>query len=787
MVTNTLPTLTKDGTPPKCRLGGAGDVFFVADLLRQDDWRRDVKRATVYKCYKRLPPTDYSQLAAKQIFNTSNVPWGMMTYRVNEQKSGYIDMVTDRSNAARINTKFGNAKERIEWSNFISNAWDMALWEWRSYFYNTDQTLEEMLLFGKGIELREEKACWYTRSYHNSQILVPDGIRANLDNLEEFAIKDRFKPVEFWNKFKNSKDNPNSPWNYDACVDALRWGIQYLDYRNLSNEDFLRRVTQGQINLTRFYNRFIDVFTVYVKEYDGSITKCMVLRDGYSQIAMAQKIKTEDEYLNKAGFLFCQQKYEPAETGFDDIIYPFHGAAGSGKWHDITGYAEDIFPQCRQYDITQNKIVDAINFQTMVILKGGSADQSKKLAQMEWGRYMTLPQDVDFVQNRIEVPIRDSQAALQSIMGDMDRGMANYNMVQKQGNMTARQSELDFAQMGKLDGTQLRRYNLCQTNWQKGMFFKFITTKSGHKGYKSFQVFKEYLKLNKVPDEAWKPENIESVESNFLTVTGANKVIALEKVVDIAGSQSVNEGEYTAKQMLVSSLIGPESVEAILPNKPKDIPDQQRVIGFENDALTNPSANPENIQVQPTDNHVEHLRGHFSDAMYEADQTLAFIQQGFADAKSVANAAKSLMNKGGHMEAHLQFLEKDESKVELAKTIRRNMESQLKPKADELLNAAKEMQEAEPNQGPQKSKEELDLEYQAAKNALDLEYNQKKDNQKLATNAQKHAQKLELDKEKTAAQIGIERAKAAATAARPKPTGKPGGKQQAPKPVSDQQ
>lgn len=780
-------TPDQNGVAPKCRIDNVSDAYFIATQLATYDLTRDQRRSAVYRCFRGFAPTQYSKLVAKELQTTSNVNWQMMKYRVNNQKSGYIDMVTDRRTVAEIRTKIGNDKEKWEWSQAIGVAYNNAIWDWKSYFPNTEQTLEEMLLYGKGIEIRDEKACWYTRSYHNNQVLIPDRTRTDLSNLEEWAIRDSYKPVEFWRKFKNAKENKNSKWNFWACLDALRTSTGYTNWKTVSNEEYLRRLAAGDINLNRYNFKTIDVYVFFVKEYDESITKYVFLRN-YGMLGESRKIE-EEEYLNKAGFLYCETNYE--KDGWSNILYPFYGACGSGLWHDIDGYATDIYPQCRQYDITTNAQLDALRYSMMIFLKGGNSEETLRLKQMEVGNgLMVLPDGADFAQRAIQVDLRNAEMTKQSIMGDMDRGMANYGMVPHRVEQTAEESRLNFAQENKLDGTELRRYNICQTNWHWGLYSHLVRAKEGWKGYKEFKKFREYLEEAGVPEEAWQPENIEYFDCNFISATGAAKIAALQQVAAIAGTVSTNEGERLAKKMLISSMIGRQNAEAIMPDAPPEMSDQQRIISFENAGLLDPNANPENFQVLPTDNQLEHIRGHFSDAMYTADLTQQAIQSGMADANYVANMGKALLNKGAHLTAHINFLAADKSKKQLVQTIGQQMEV-LKGRTDEILAIAAEMaQTAEPEK---KSKEELELEYLAAKRSLELEFEEKSNQIKLANKAISHEQQNEARKDKTATDIAIKRARAAvdeeikrneATAELAKPTRR---KKQDPSVLPDQQ
>ena len=423
-----------NGIAPDTRCPSANDAFVIADQLRRDNTNREWKWGNIYKCYKRFNPTDYSLIAKKQLFGLSNVPFGMLTMAVDEKKSGYIDMITDRSTASNIRTKKGNDQEQKEWSDLISFAWDRALWEWDSFFSNQDQDLEEMLLYGKGIEVADSNDTWHTTTYKNNQVLVPDNTKINLSNLGEFVIKDFYTPLQFWNKFKDSKDYPSLGWNFWACLDALRYYTNHRDYK-MSNTQYLEKLASGNINFNQYYSVYIHVYIVFIKEWDGKITKSMVLQN-YTGVSNQHKRGAKEvdpmDYAKQAGYLYLEQNFADS---FHEMIFPFHGAAGSGIWHDIKGYGEDLFPAARIYDITKNKQIDAINLGMMAPITGATSDATKKLKQMEWGnRFFIMPEGADFAQKRFEVPIGDAQTVLESVMGDTERGVNAANRLTQQAN-----------------------------------------------------------------------------------------------------------------------------------------------------------------------------------------------------------------------------------------------------------------------------------------------------------------------------------------------------------------
>lgn len=760
-------TIDQNGIAPDSRVPTANDAYIIADQLRRDNATREHRWGTIYKCYKRFPPTDYSQIAKKQLFGLSNVPFGQMTFEVDEKKSAYIDMVIDRPTASKIITSIGNDKEKVEWSDLISLAWDRALWEWESYFSNVDQDLEQMLLFGKGIEIMDDKATWFSRCYKNNEVLIPDGTRSNLENLGEMVIREKYTPLELWKKIENTKDNPDSGWNFWAGVEAIRYHTQNRDYR-MTNTQFLEKVASGNVNLSHYLNVFIYTYIVLIKEWNGSITKSVILQS-YAPIAEARRFKSEKKYIDSTGYLYLKKDWA---RKWDDIIWAFHGAAGSGLWHEIKGHGEDIFPAARQYDITMNKVIDGVNLEMMTPIKGMSPDSTQKLKQMEWGRMFILPDGVDYAQRGFQLPIGDAINATNVIMQDTYRGMSSFNQVKPRAKQTLGEAELNFQQDAKLSGTELKRYNLCHTKWQRGLYRRFVKCKSGWEGNEIFQKFKRFLRSKGVPEEAWQWENLENLTSNMLAGAGspATKVLASMKVAEIAGAIALTDGQENAYRDAIAGLAGRDNVDNYRPAKKKDISDQARVIAFENGVLNDPQANPENAIVEPTDNHVEHIRGHFSDAMGYLQRAMQAIQSGEYDAKEARNSVAVMLLKGGHIAAHMQMLASDPTKAPIVKQIAQSIE-QLKTGTDQLISIAQEMAQSQ-QQPDATSPEERKLQLEIASKTIDLEAKQKTNELKLAATAQRHQQRMEIDKEKAATGIAIERAKAE-SAGKPKPKPKP--------------
>ena len=788
--------INSNGVAPSSRVRDANSAFTICWNLRLDNAGRERKWGRIYKCYKGFPPTDYSQVASRQLSGMSNVPFRQMKFIVDNQKSSFVDMVMERNTAANITTKLGNPTEKKEWSDLISIGFDRMLRSWNSYNYNVELDVEEMTLYGKGFEIAEDRDGWPTKSFHNSNVLIPDKTFADLTNLGEICIKRSYTPLEFWLKITGGEEDPEKArqyatdmgWNFWACVDALR--MFTTNYRNTyTNTEWLRDVASGNLNLSRLYTLRIEIYELYIMEFNGSISKMLLLQNygglvlGYKE--NGRKDLTEEEYRDQTGFLYYRKDWvEKDGDGWADIIAPMCDSTGSGIWHEIQGLAESVFIQCRAYDIHMNRAFDAMDWSTRLMLKGGTAESTKKLKQMEWQPWMILPQDVEPAQVSLSVPLNELFSGMQYYQADMYRGIGAYNIGQttKGGKQrTKGEAELDAAESAKLQGTQIRRFNDNQTRWLRMLYKRMSNTTKGGNGYKLKEQFVEFMDENGVPKEAWKWENIENLESNMLAGSGSPsyKLMAAQQTVSLTGMTPMNEGQANAITDAIAALNGRQNVNRYFQKTKVDIPDERGIISMENIGMTDPKGNPANFMVYPDQNHVEHFKGHIQDAMVSMQEAQQVMQSMGANPK--ANQAQGSIDdesfellrdlyaclmrfKGPHMVAHLGFIEKDPSKKAMAKQFAQQMQ-QLQRGVDELgsqvaqMGQAKQQQEQQ-GQG-QQDPETIKLQALVAKNAVVTDALKKQEDIKLAAMAQKAQLHNANAMERVATDLATKRAKAA--------------------------
>ena len=764
-----LATLGPDGEVPETRISSANHAWNLADQLARDNVGREQKRIRIYKQYSRFPPTEYSKMAQKSLPFSSNVCWGQLEFIVNNQKSSYYDVITERQACASITTKYGNKKERLVHSENITKAFDQAIREWPGYLYNKEQDITSMLLFGKGIGMWSSPFGWMPEAIPLSDLLFPSDVKIDFSNLEEFVRRIRLTPYQLYKVIKDREAAESLGWNVDAVIDAIRFHRNFQE-TNKTREEFFRTITEAGFNWSLSVNQTIDLYEVYWKEFDGKISKAVVLQD-YTPIVshVNKEVRGTDKISDSS--LRDQHGFMQINVGlfdsWDEIIYMITDSVGSGLFHDIKSQAEACFVACRQYDFTMNSLVDAVRLNSMLLLEGQGPDATKTLKQMEWLPMSIMPDGAKFTQNRITLPVQESMQFMQFYMGDLHRGMGQYRIngpTSSGGQRTKGEAELDAAESAKLSGTQIRRFNECETLYFRELYRRFVSSSRDDEGYEYVKRFYEILEELGSPKEAAAFKNITNIRSNLINGAGSPsfKLITAEKLVSLTSITPANEGQENAVKDAIAALAGRDNVDRYRSTSMAKIDDTARIIGFENAGMTDVFVNPANFPVMPTDPHIEHATGHFNDLMLQMQTNMQAIQAGQPDVNELAKAVRSIQFKGGHIMAHVEFIAKDQTKADFLKQFMQGM-GEAGKMGDQIAEVYQEMAQAQQQQGGQgMSEEEIKLQYLAAKSGIDIDTKQKLADISIGKASISHAQRTEQREKQGITQLALQKAKARA-------------------------
>jgi hypothetical protein len=267
------------------------------------------------------------------------------------------------------------------------------------------------------------------------------------------------------------------------------------------------------------------------------------------------------------------------------------------------------------------------------------------------------------------------------------------------------------------------------------------------------------MKERGVPDEAWKWKNIRHVKSNMLAGAGSPsyKLMAAEKTLAITNITPKDEGQRKAQEDAVAALHGRTNVKRYLQPMNPDPTWNERMALWENGVLSDVALNPQSAQVFPNDNHMYHISVHLADM----EQTLQVVgqrmQQGDISDSYAEQVGYKLVNQGGHVNAHMQFLQRDETKEEDFKNAAARL-NQIQRAADKMAQQLQQMKAAKAENFD--VSKDPEVQKKIAMGQIEVETKQKLSNIKIGANATSHAQKQEIAKDKAANDIAIQRAKA---------------------------
>lgn len=763
-----LRTVNENGKAPLSRLKSASQAYEVAMELDRANAKRRIKNTRVYKAYNRFPPNQYSKLARKTRGDESNVNFGMLAFVIDNNLASFYDMLTERTQAAEIITKKGNTKETAEWSDNISTAFDQALQRWDDFLLNQEEGLLDMLLYGKGVEMWEDNDGFQTKHVPADEILVPDSTKITLNNFDVVVVKWKYPLHELYEAIKDQEAAQQMGWNVDAVIEAMRWRRE--GWKKKTSDEFIKDVKEGNITLTSHLKESVHAYILYVREFDGGkVSKHVVLRDyapAFSLTRNASAPSGDDPEFSKTlddmGFLFTKTAMFDS---YKQVFAVFIDNAGSGMWHNTPSLAEKIFIQCRQYDFSMNAIMDAIKLNMSLILQGQTAEATEKLEQIIFGPFMILPNDVTVEQKRIMLPTQEATQALQFLMLDMNRGIGNYRIHEKGAGgeaPTATQSQLDATEAAKLTGTQLRRFNSQHSIYYRELYRRLVSMTPGEEGYEIFKEFKDFLSTNGVPEEAWANENIHSIKSNMLSGAGSPsyKLMAAQQIIGFTNMSPNSEGQANAIRDGIAALAGRNNVDRYMPKIPNPDPTwDQRVIGHENELCESVILNPQNLQVYPTDNHVEHITLHLNDMARTLSLVNQSMQQQKLQKEDASAAATKMLNLGGHINSHMQFLSQDKGKQAQVKQFAKDL-AQIQKEADQMSMQFQKLQQQQAANATENLQDDPDVRKQLALSQIAITTKQKLANIQIGAISMKHQQRLTADQEAASNSIAIDRAKA---------------------------
>lgn len=640
------------------------------------------KRGNILKEYYRYPMPVSSRDRECSFVKPARTNYGQMAFLVDQQKSIYIDMVIERETAFKIKSEwkpkqdYVDSNKRKDWSKRITWAFErFAIKPWREYLLNMETDIQDMLLFGKGIEYWDSPTGYRSKHLSTEHCLPNPESKILPSTFDTLFVRKEYYNWELWAK----ASAPNSKWSKEAVVRLILMNNSNM-LKNETPASLIQRFEDGTIN-PMINNRTTRVIECYVREYEkvnGKAISKMVIGENYFSYG-----DISEEGIDKAeetGFLYFNGH---ALESFDCVVSVIADNVGHGSYHFTPSYAEMVYVQCREYNELRNSAHEAVRINNMLMVEAQDANVGQKLKRQRFRNFQIFDPGTAPIQRSYQLPADQSINLSNAMMSDLYRGLASFQVGGTTGGKTpptAAQVQADAAQSSRIQSSGLKRFNEQLTAWGRELYRRWIDEMSEvEEGWEDRKKFLDYLKKYDVPKEAYAPENV-LVESNMILGAGAPafREAAAMRTIQLLNLTPRDEGQAQAQKDALIALNGIANIDQYIDLDREDVPQQKdRVYGWENELMRNQATNPVNVQVLPSDNHLDHLESHVQDigiTLQTATELVSTLEDGqiqMSDPDLIISDVNELLielqTKIGHSQAHLAYLDRDPSKQTEAK------------------------------------------------------------------------------------------------------------------------
>lgn len=445
---------------PESRVKNAGGIRSRIAEMKQADKIRSERRQRIQGLIDGNRPWNQQKLINTGQGDRTNLNLRQGKGMANAAKTPYYSLIFRVARFASIVCQYGDQQIRNDaWSEIVSDEFHDMLDEWDGFDYGMQFKQFEMVVHGVGMAVWDDEDNPFWEPCRTGDLLVPDGVRSNIDKLPEAVRFRRMNPVDLWKLVEKEDSAKSRGWFVERVKKAIakRATVEMRDKWGLGwGEEYQASLRRGDV---LWNNRVMEIPLAHylIKEFSGKITQVIMLDDG--DVAQSQSTSTpailseEDE-----GMLF---KRVGRFECFGQVICPFFFDVGvDGEWHSVKALGPEIFDFCEVKNRTFSMMLDGMKAGASILLqaKDGTAELNTQLTYINGGT--VIPPDFEVVQNRVAAGL-DGPV---NVMHEMDNVLQNntgqfmQRTTGENSEPTLGQAQLNYQTQGQLGDAARDRY-----------------------------------------------------------------------------------------------------------------------------------------------------------------------------------------------------------------------------------------------------------------------------------------------------------------------------------------
>lgn len=748
--------------------------------LRESHSRRAYIYARIQGMIDGNPPYSKKEMKRSGLQTHSNVNWRDGEAIYESVVLAYWSLFNEVDYIARIDTTISDPSNNPNIGDILSRNWDKMVRGWDKFSSLMSQHQGDLIKFGLSFIFWPDKDDWRFDIGDPWQTLLPERSRSHVDFLSVVAIEQTMTAQELWIIYKNKKVDK---WNKDVLARILFYvSSLYTDTDYNSGDaymEFQHRIRNQDTLLDELYNKDVSMVSLFIKEYDGKISRGMIHEDLDGG--------TGFEYV-----FFAEREYDSME----EVLQLFTFAPGEKYLHGNKGIGHRIYNIVEGTTQLDNSVMDAARRSGTVLVRSRTGrNKNPKKVLFNFGGLTDIG-EAEFVQNLMGAniaPLVDVSRYFQfkvesnsnisgSLMRTPDGKPRTLGEVQAQATREARVQKHKIAHYYHQLDTLFEHLLKRQLDNQKDSAVEEWKQRCIEEG-----VPEEFFDMGDVGEDGL-PEHL-SIKATRASGSGSQVAdqIEMQQVMQILPTLG-ERGRENALEDYVAAYRGHSYVSRYFP-----IEDQmQQPVGADTIASieNNQLEKGEMVVVSPDNNHAVHAPAHlkrlqqiaeaFNQAESQARQTGADnpqVEAGNFGQYSLEDVDIAFQTLGPHFVRHLLFLQQDPTRASLAQSlgnqwailanfgdkIANNAQEHRSRQLRDLRKQEEEMDNLDMEERVKMREVEVDAQIKMAKLRADIERGATRDQLQYLLQRQKVSFEAQIKREKAAVEVA-EKARSQATA-----------------------
>lgn len=591
---------TPNGLQPADRFRNVGQAYSAYKEMRQGDQLSALNRIRYEMKLAGEPPYSPTEMKKYGLATAANVNFGFMEDALTAASAPYEDLIDGSEVLMRLPTKYGlDISERLTWQEVMEREFTALITDDDGFDYQLAELVRQFNLHGIAVPFFENRLgiSWMTTETGN--FLLPRDCRASTKSISIACCVREYLPHQLFECIEDREAAEAEGWNIEATRTAIKAATPNVDWY----DDWEKWVEQwknndmgmsygGRASVTRVVHMWVTQ-----RKGDPKVQTLLFQADGSGKDFMFKSKKLSDN-LHEAFTIFTD------------------GVGVNGKYHGIRGIGYKLYAIIKEMDELWSSFIDATRQAGKIFIQPKNEGASKNLALVEWGNYLLLPPNANFVPRDIPnygqniIPglnllgqLLASKTGQWSTQGAFD---------QKKAEQTAKEIMARIDQIAKLSTTKVK---IFYSAWERHLkeIVRRVKRKDWHETDPDFARVKEFYArcvAQGVPIEAIHGIDLRHVK--VVRAMGSGSPEARQAVFDRL-FQLFEYYDAEGKQKLVRaatvSLAGKDMGDMLAPAVPGQRPPvDKKIADLENGQMAQQIPQT----VEPNEMHAVHVTQHLT-------------------------------------------------------------------------------------------------------------------------------------------------------------------------------